>query len=106
MSPASTQTVYLRKGLKFRALVGKLRSKGKSKGGRLQYKTFIGPCAVEMTKAQVLSFKDLLQTTPSVLADAPVEKTETETEGAEPDDIEDDTGDEDSDAAIELTQAE
>lgn len=78
MTPAPTKTVYLRKGLKFRALVGKLRSKGKTKGGRLQYKVFTGPCAVEMTKAQVVAFKDLLQTTPSVLADVPVEETEAE----------------------------
>ena len=107
MPPAPTKTVYLRKGMKFRALVGstKGKGKGKSRGSRLQYEIHTGPCAVEMTTAQVLAFKDLLQTTPTVLAESPVEEPapEPEPEDGTNDTVEDeDTDGKDTDADIEV----
>ncbi len=96
MPPAPTRTVYLRSGMKFRAYVGKNKGKGKGKV-RPKHVVLTGPCEVEMTETQILAFKDLLQTTPSVLADAPVEKIKAE----EPDGAGSRTEDEDSDSVDE-----
>ncbi len=76
MAPASTptRTVYLRKGMKFNAIVGR----GKGKGGKVQRKRHVGPCAVDMTEAQIVSFRDILQTQPQTIVEEPPRETESE----------------------------
>ena len=70
MAPAPTRTVYLRKGMKFNAIVSK---KGK---GKVQRTRHVGPCPVEMTEAQIVAFKDLLQTQPQTVVEGPQEEPE------------------------------
>jgi len=66
MEPADTpktKTVFLRKGMKFSAIVGRNKGEGKLRG-KVKRKRFVGPCEVEMTEDQIKNFGDLLQTQP------------------------------------------
>jgi hypothetical protein len=52
--------------MKFNAVYPKTGRKGK-----FRREKFVGPCAVEMTEAQIVAFKDILQTAPQTLATEP-----------------------------------